>query len=56
MVPTHSLKYAIIFACTFALNFLSIPVFALNIGAETTGVAISVVRFLINESNSKHIN
>ncbi|XP_061369007.1 phospholipase A2-alpha-like [Gastrolobium bilobum] len=43
MVPTQSLKYALVlFYCTFVLNFLAIPLYALNIGAETTGVAVSV--------------
>ncbi|RYR57672.1 hypothetical protein Ahy_A05g023371 [Arachis hypogaea] len=44
MVATLSLRYCygIIFGCTFALNFFYIPVSALNIGAQTTGVAVSV--------------
>ncbi|MED6148544.1 Phospholipase A2-alpha [Stylosanthes scabra] len=44
MVATLSLRYyGIIFSCTFfALNFLYIPVSALNLGVQNTGVAVSV--------------
>lgn len=57
MVPTPQLKYVLLlFYCTFAFNLLSTPACALNIGAETTGVAVSVVTScLIKLSNSKHM-
>ncbi|RDX75034.1 Phospholipase A2-alpha [Mucuna pruriens] len=44
MVPSWSLKYVLLFfCCTFAFNLLlTTPVCALNIGAETTGIAVSV--------------
>ncbi|XP_027359154.1 phospholipase A2-alpha-like [Abrus precatorius] len=43
MVSTQSLKCALFFCYfTFAFNLFTIPVSALNIGAETTGVAVSV--------------
>ncbi|WVZ13882.1 hypothetical protein V8G54_011448 [Vigna mungo] len=43
MLPTSSLKYVLLlFYCTFSFNLLTTPGCALNIGAETTGVAVSV--------------
>ncbi|TKY60783.1 Phospholipase A2-alpha [Spatholobus suberectus] len=45
MVPSQLSNYALFFfSCTFVLNFLTIPipVSALNIGVETTGITVSV--------------
>ncbi|XP_028770244.1 phospholipase A2-alpha [Neltuma alba] len=33
---------SLVFSLTFLLNFFSVPLFALNIGVETTGIAVSV--------------
>lgn len=54
MVLTKSLsfKYPLLFFCTIAFNLLASPLCALNIGAETTGVAVSVVSFMLKLSNS----
>ncbi|KAI4352715.1 hypothetical protein L6164_006937 [Bauhinia variegata] len=42
-VPSHSFHFVLLLlSSTLALKFLSIPTLALNIGAETTGVAVSV--------------
>jgi secretory phospholipase A2 len=48
MVQTQSLKYSVFLFFTFGFNLLTTSVYALNIGAETTGVAVSVVCILIN--------
>ncbi|GAU30934.1 hypothetical protein TSUD_143820 [Trifolium subterraneum] len=42
MVLTQSLKYSVLLCFTFGFNLLTTSVYALNIGAETTGVAVSV--------------
>lgn len=49
MATAHPLNL-VLFSFIFVLNFFSIPLSALNIGVETTGVAVSVVRFLIGSS------
>jgi len=43
MVVTQLLKYFVLLFFTFEFNLLTTHVYALNIGAETTGVAVSVV-------------
>ncbi|CAJ2636552.1 unnamed protein product [Trifolium pratense] len=42
MVLTQSIKYFVLLCFTFGFNLLTTSVYALNIGAETTGVAVSV--------------